>query len=370
MTIDWVDGRRRSGWSLRTLRALIRLSACFISSCAPLLAGVDVSKGVPKIPCCGGEYEHQLQVKYLGAGGFLLQHGKDVILTAPFFSNPGMLRVLFWSIHADPERINAFLPPVEEVKAILVGHSHYDHLMDIPYIAYERAPSSIIYGSHTVKNILSAVLPPERLIALDQGEGDPCGLAGGWVCVKGTRIRILATTSEHAPHVCLLGGCIKVFQGDVMQPLVRLPQTAWQWKEGPTFAYLIDFLDENNVVQFRVHYQDAASGFPKGAPLVSPHADPKPVDVAILCVPGADYVNNYPHGIVSYLQPRYVILAHWESFFRPRAGDPGDVEVISAGTHPREFMDKVTKAWSPAKVEMPLPGAWLQVPPRPSIPRP
>ena len=323
-----------------------------------------------KLSCCGAGDKPLLQVKYLGAGGFLLQWGQDVILTAPFFSNPGLLRVLFWSIHADPERINAFLPPVEDVKAILVGHSHYDHLLDLPYIANERAPSAIIYGSHTVKNILSAVLPPDRLVALDTKEGDSDDRLGTWVWVKGTRIRIMATRSEHAPHVCLLGGCLKVFQGDVVQPLGQLPQTAWQWKEGPTFAYLIDFLDENGVVQFRVHYQDAASGFPYGFPPVPSPTDPKPVDVAILCVPGSHYVNNYPQGIVGHLKPRAVILAHWESFFRPRTGDPGDLNVISIGTHPKEFVAEVKEAWPSVQVVMPLPGAWLQFPPAPPVPLP
>jgi len=346
---------------MRTTAGFVLWSVLCLSSCAPSLAKLPISKGGAISPSGAGEVRRQLQIKYLGNGGFLLQYGKAVILTAPFFSNPSLFRVLFWSIRADPGQINAFLPPVAEVKAILVGHAHYDHLLDIPYIAHERAPSAIIYGNHTAVNILTAVLPPERLVALD-GNGPASSLLGQWQLIPGTHVRLMAVKSEHAPHVCMLGGCITVFRGDVSQPLDRLPRTAWGWKEGQTLAYLIDFLEDDGTVAFRIHYQDAASGAPYGFPPLSPD-DQKSVDVAILCVPGAHYVKDYPRGIVGYLKPRYVILAHWEDFFRPRTGDPGGVHVLPVGTDPKEFMAHVKNAWSLAEPLMPLPGSWLQFPP-------
>src|SRR6266849_6130392 len=127
----------------------------------------------------------------------------------------------------------------EPLSAILVAHAHYDHLMDIPYIAQERAPSATIYGSQTMKNILAAVLPPERLVALDNEAAEPTKPPGKWQGVPGTKIRLMAIKSEHAPHVCLFQrhGCIKVFAGEVAAPLNQLPATAWGWKEGQTLAY-------------------------------------------------------------------------------------------------------------------------------------
>jgi hypothetical protein len=360
-TIASGRSRWRSRWNIKITAGLALWSILCLSSCAPSLTQLPISKGVALSPSVDGEGRPPLQIKYLGSGGFLLQRRKDVILTAPFFSNPSLFRVLFWSIHADPGQINAFLPPVAEVKAILVGHAHYDHLLDIPYIAQERAPSAIIYGNQTAIHILTAVLPSERLVALD-GNGTTPSLLGQWQPIPGTHVRIMAVKSAHAPHVCVLGGCISVFQGDVAQPLDRLPRTAWGWKEGQTLAYLIDFLEDDGTVAFRVHYQDAASGAPSGFPPL-PADEQKVVDVAILCVPGAPYVKEYPQGIVGYLKPRYVLLAHWEDFFRPRTGDPGDVHVLPVGTDPKDFMAQVKNAWPLAEPLMPLPGSWVQFSP-------
>jgi L-ascorbate metabolism protein UlaG (beta-lactamase superfamily) len=330
-----------------------------LCGCAPPISQMPVGNGVMKIPCCSPEYQNSLQMKYLGVGGFLIQRGDDAILTAPFFSNPSLLRVLLWRIHSDPEQINAFLPPVDHVKAILVGHAHYDHLMDIPYIAQERAPAAKIYGNATMKNILRVVLPEERLIALDDNTTQP--LLGQWQDIAGANIRILATKSEHAPHRCLFGRslCVTAFRGDVSEPLSHLPHTAWGWKGGQPLTYLIDFLGPKGVVDFRIYYQDAASNPPSGFPS-PPDVDQKAIDVAILCVPGFNEVQDYPEELLRTLKPRFVILAHWESFFRPRTGDPGELAVVPGGTNPRRFIDRMEVACPAVQWLMPRPGAWLR----------
>lgn len=355
---------------MRTSSFLLFVCVIFFG-CSPAIKDLPISNGVAPLPCCGDEYQQTLQIKYLGVGGFVLQRGHDVILTAPFFSNPSLLRVGLsilglLPIQADPQRIDAFLPPMEEVAGILVGHAHYDHLMDIPYIAQKRTPRARVYGSETMKNILSAVLPEERLIALDAEAADPNGAPGRWQTVIKDRIRIMAVRSKHAPHRCLFDShfCLKLFQGMVEEPLHKLPRTARGWKEGQTFAYLIDFLDEQGAIAFRIHYQDAASSPPRGFP---PHLSPqeqKRVDVAILCVPGYREVRKYPERLIRAIQPRFVVLAHWENFFRPRTGDPGDLQVVPGGTDPKEFITRLkTVLPNDAAWILPRPGAWLHFTP-------
>jgi mRNA degradation ribonuclease J1/J2 len=69
-------------------------------------------------------------------GGLLFRRGNDAIMTAPFYSNPNIFRVgLRRPIHSDTNLVERLLPDVSDVRAILVGHAHYDHLMDVPYIA-------------------------------------------------------------------------------------------------------------------------------------------------------------------------------------------------------------------------------------------
>lgn len=66
-------------------------------------------------------------------------------------------------------------------------------------------------------------------------------------------IRFMAVRSEHAPH--FLG--IKMFSGSVDDDLEHLPRTAYGWKEGQTFAFLIHFLGSAQsptaAASFRAH---------------------------------------------------------------------------------------------------------------------
>jgi L-ascorbate metabolism protein UlaG (beta-lactamase superfamily) len=130
--------------------------------------------------CCHPGVE-EITIEYLGVGGWLMRMGESVLLTAPFFSNPGFLDAGLGRIEADSAAIERFLPPVNDAIAILVGHAHYDHLMDIPYILRRRAPTALLYGSRTAVNLLHGDpdLDPDRLISLEEGAGTHEG-PGEW----------------------------------------------------------------------------------------------------------------------------------------------------------------------------------------------
>ena len=72
-------------------------------------------------------YDEVVRVKFLGVGGFAIRRGDDAILTAPLYSNPSLGEVLGARLTSKANRIEQFHPAVPNVKAILVGHAHYDH---------------------------------------------------------------------------------------------------------------------------------------------------------------------------------------------------------------------------------------------------
>jgi len=301
-------------------RVLLCLVLC-CWSCSGSLEGLPVDFGQAR-PQAG------LQLRYLGAGGFLLSRDGEALLTAPFFSNPPLRRVIFGWIRADQAQIDRHLEPLRGqlrgVQAILVGHAHYDHLMDLPYLAERYAPEARIYGSRTSVHLLAAALDPQRLVPMEGGLGTR-EVPGQWHLVNGGRIRFMALESAHAPH---LGGW-KFFGGEYAADLGALPTRASGWREGQTLAYLIDFLGEEGQVEFRVYYQDAACAPPAGfPPAFDLPADQHRVDVAILCAAGFEQVENYPEGIVRHLQPRALVLAHWENFFSPLPQDPRRLRTV------------------------------------------
>ena len=140
------------------------------------------------------------------------------------------------------------------------AHAHYDHLMDVPYVARRHAPTATVYGNETTRNILAAGgVPWHRRVSLNDRAGDSEN-GGEWVTVAGGRIRFMALRSDHAPHF----RGIELYEGFYRSRQPDLPVFAWDWVGGETLAYLIDFLDENGQVEFRIHYADATSSPPDG----------------------------------------------------------------------------------------------------------
>ena len=179
-----------------------------------------------------------------------------------------MPRVAFLRDRGGSEQVNRLVKPdddyLADANAILVGHAHYDHLMDVPYIKATFMPKAKIFGSQTMKYILAA--PDAHLVSADVMSVQPvmgdAQKAGQWFSA-GPRIRVMALKSMHAP---IIWG-ISFFEGDYAAPLTQLPKRASGWLEGQTLAYLIDFLGaDGKTVEYRIHYQDAASermlGFP------------------------------------------------------------------------------------------------------------
>ena len=257
-----------------------------------------------------------LEIRYLGSGGHLIRRGSTAIMTAPFFSNPGLFRVGVGRISPDSDRIDAAVEKIienggrlDDVQAILVGHAHYDHLMDVPRVWREYTPHAKIFGSLTAKHILRGFdIPDDKIEALNSTAASRW-TTGRWVVLDD--LRFMAIESEHAPHA--FG--IKVYGGEVREDLDRPPRRATGYREGQTFAYLIDFLDPDGSVAFRIHYQDSASNPPLGYPPTLQGDDPRSVDVAIVCAASFSQVQGYPEGILRAVDARYVVIGHWEDFF-------------------------------------------------------
>jgi hypothetical protein len=247
------------------------------------------------------------------------------------------------------------------VTAILVGHAHYDHLMDVPYIKKKYLPQAKIYGSETMKNTLAGDhdLKQDDVVSVEQGAGTDREPGTWWDASR--RLRFMALKSEHAPIVAHL----KFFEGTYREPLKELPTRAYGWREGQTLAYLIDFLSaDGKTVEFRVHYQDAASTAPLGfPPALSQLPDPRRVDLAIVCMPGFDQVEHYPEAIVKRLKPRFVVIIHWENFFELLPDDPRDLRTVPTENAER-FLARLQPVLQPDAVfKLPAPGAWMRFAP-------
>jgi hypothetical protein len=301
--------------------APLALLALLLAACAAALVrapspahAADACEGACAAP---GD---SVEVTYLGVGGWLIRRGPDAVMTAPFFSTPRLSSVgLGRPIRADTaridERMRALVPDASGVRAVLVGHSHYDHLMDVPYVARRYLPGVPVYGNAAMLRLLARDPVHPRLVSLEDAAGTHAA-PGRWVYPHpDSTVRFMALRSAHAPHA--LG--LKVFRREQTGDRDALPSTAWEWAEGEVLAYVVDFLERpGGRVAFRVHFQDAASEAPLGFPPPWDGGDAAPFDLAIVCAGSFREAAGYPAGIVGALRPRRVLVGHWEDFFRPQ----------------------------------------------------
>jgi hypothetical protein len=309
-----------SRWGLATILAASCLAGCSghrVAS-APNHPGLPFDFTHP--PCrpadepTGSELGN-VEMRYLGASGLYLRWGEDSILLGPFFSNPGLWQVLAGRLAIDRGAVERGLEgvPVSQVEAIFAGHSHYDHIGDLP-VVLEMAPKARAFLN---RSGVHALVPyaAGRLAALEEHENE-------WVWLVGERgerrpIRFFAVPSEHAPQVPYYlwkgGGLDQDWQEPWDRHFTR------ELRAGKTFALVIDLMSSDlKEIRYRLYYQDAASRRGAGEPRSFTGADLHPYDLAVLCISSYDEVQGSPESLLRALHPRHVLITHYEDFFRRR----------------------------------------------------
>jgi hypothetical protein len=341
----------------------------------PTTISTQVESGPRSVGCADdecGDPARVISVVYLGVSGLLIEHNRHVLLTAPFFSNPsfGMVRPRFTRllrstprIWPDTVAIEKLLPrTADRATAILVGHGHYDHLMDVPYIARKRAITARIYGGPSVRHMLmgdSALRSNggQRVVALSLAAAGSKERRGVWYYTSDSAYRFMAVVGGHAPTYRAWTRSYIFTPGSLDADLDSLPRTAAEWKLGEPYAFLIDVLSESTRKPvFRIYFQDAPSEPPLGFPpddILAEYA----VDLAVLCAATSSNVSNTPDSLLAVLKPSYVIVGHWEDFFRPQTLPIQ----LSPGTDLGEFRESLRKSLpKSAGWVMPLPQTTLR----------
>jgi L-ascorbate metabolism protein UlaG (beta-lactamase superfamily) len=260
-----------------------------------------------------------VDVRYLGSGGIYLGWKGNAILLGPFFSNPSVTAAQFGHLHHDLDRIQQHMQAIAGVpiRAILTGHSHYDHIGDVPIVARQYAPQAKIYANSTGTRMLAAYSYLRgRLATIDEHTPIHITDAAGKEIV-----RIQAVISDHAPQLCSCRHWPCDFADCKVEQDWTTPFEQHKLREfcgGQTYAFVIDLLDGDKI-QYRIYYNDAAATAPLGIPSAAISAK-HPFDLAILCMASYDFVKQYPSMLLVALKPRHVVLSHYEDFFSRSEG--------------------------------------------------
>jgi hypothetical protein len=312
-----------------------------------------------------GEPDTFVSITYLGISGLLVEHAGHVLLTDPFFSNPPASKgpgVLKWllkgpRIAADSAVIEQLLPEsADRASVILIGHGHYDHLMDVPYIATHRTKSALIFGGPSIRHMLAGDptlrSSAARLVTIPLDSAGNSSRDGKWFYSPDSAFRFMALIAGHAPIVMIGHWRYKFAEGRVMADMDSLPHYSAGWKLGEPYAFLIDVLsDSRHTTLFRIYFQDAPSEPPLGFPSVAILAE-RAVDLAVLCAATSSYVDAAPDSLLRIVKPAAVMVTHWESFFRSRLWPPA----LSYVTDLPQFVRGLRRSLAPQSGwVMPLP---------------
>ena len=284
--------------------------AMVLTACAAMISPLTSSAVAAESPKPKSRH-----IQWLGTSSWILSSSDDVVVVDPFFTRPSFARVtaslmlpfLPSNFAYDPERIRAVLPELpKDTKFVLLTHAHYDHLLDVPYYINQSSGRSITYlGSLTARNILLGFKPSALDFVI--AEQKPSIIKG--------RVRVTALASDHAPH--FFGHTFMA--GDVVSPMTSIPSRVGQYLEGQTLVFLVDFLDAQESVVWRIFINGAANS-PAGAETLRQHQsllNEHRINVAILCVPGWDKVDDYPDTLLRLLRPENIVLSHYDDFGSP-----------------------------------------------------
>ena len=362
---------------MRATGCCVTLVVCFLACRQPIVVTLPVESarnpvGFTPVEC--GDSTHGIAVTYLGVSGLLIEHERHVLLTAPFFSNPSfnevrprVRRALRSTprIMPDTQIIEKLLPhTADRARAILVGHGHYDHLMDVPYIATHRATFATIYGGPSVRHMLmgdSALRANggERVVAISLGAAGSPRRQGRWYYIDDSAYRFMAVVAGHAPTYRAWKKSYTFTMGTVDADLDSLPHTAAEWKLGEPYAFIIDVLaDRTRETVFRIYFQDAPSEPPLGFPPDSLLAERR-IDLAVLCAATSSNVSNTPDSLLAIIKPMQVIVGHWEDFFRSRSLPPQVGVATDVAAFRRSLSRELPKS-TPWVVPLPQTTFWFR----------
>lgn len=231
----------------------------------------------------------ELRTAFAGVSNVLVTDGTSAVLVDGFFSRPSLPKMAT-RVAPDRGRIDDALRRlgVTKLGAVLVAHSHVDHVLDAPVVA--ELTGATLAGSPSTRKVQEGYgLGAEPFVELVPGKP----LEFGAFTV--TPVEAVHSPGDRVP-------------GEITEP-VRAPAKAKAFKTGRCYSFHIAHTAGN----VQVH---ASANFVPGA-LAGYRADVVYLGVGEAGKQTEEWRERYWHETVGALEPRAVRPIHWDAFWRP-----------------------------------------------------
>jgi len=226
-----------------------------------------------------------LAVTWLGTAGFRFEYAGTVVWIDPYVTRLALGDLLRRRVV--PSSAAAVERWIDRADAVLVGHTHFDHALDVPAIA--RRFGCPVYGSTS----------SQALMALH-------GLAAQAVVVEPHRRYEIGPFRVHfvpSIHSKLQLGLAIPYSGEITCEHVDA-MTPQAYRCGQVWGVCIE------VAGVRFYHQGSAD-------LIEDEIRDKGVDVFLCGISGRRFTERYVERIVRRLEPKMIVPTHYDDFFQP-----------------------------------------------------
>lgn len=236
-----------------------------------------------------------IKVTFLGTSMLLFDDGQTKFLIDGFITRPS-LGALASPIRTNQNAVNTALTRAGigpgQLAAIFTAHSHYDHVLDVAYIAQRTGAK--LYGSDSTLNVGRGGGLPESQMALSEH--------GTEVFIGQFVVTVLK--SKHSPPPPLIPND----EGQVIAQPLNQPRRFGDFKEGGSFDIRIKHVNGSILVKPSANYIPGA--------LDNVRADVLFLSTGNLGRQNLAFRNAYYNETVAKVRPRLVIPIHWDNFFK------------------------------------------------------
>lgn len=272
----------------------------------------------------------RLRLTHFGAAAWRITDGRTTVYVDPYFSRLRTVKVFgttFPPPSNDPRPVYGYDDVlvsdtamidrhVKRADFILISHSHFNHCMDMPYIA--RKTGAMVIGTESTANLARASGVPDRqLIPVHGGEDFEFGAIS---------IRVIPSlhSSLVIPSPYSLWDNCRYFDGREVPHDIQGPPRLKDHVEGGTLGYLIRFGTRRILVLCSMNYIER---------------EMTGLEPNVALIPAAHWrlqVYDYTGRLMRALgMPPLVIATHWD-MQSASYGDPQDAQLAQAETFVRE----------------------------------
>ena len=235
-----------------------------------------------------------MKISYLGTTVLLFDDGADQVMFDAHITRPAIYKMVLGRVRTDEKTADRLIDKfkIDRLRAVFISHSHFDHVMDVPYFANKCGAD--IYGSPSALNVArGGDVPEERLFSYNESMEWKIG---------SFEIRVIP--SIHSKPT--------VFNNDLGQTIdkpLRQPARLRDYKEGGSYDFFVKNGSDTYIIRPSCNYIEGQLNGLKAETLF--------LGISGITKMSAADKRNFFSETIDKTEPGLVIPIHWDNFFRP-----------------------------------------------------